>query len=68
MLLFETIDDLKGEKEFFIEKAIGWALREYSKTNPHAVLRYLEQTDVRPLSRREGLKWLKNKHPHLLSS
>ncbi|SFJ90839.1 3-methyladenine DNA glycosylase AlkD [Halobacillus dabanensis] len=67
-LFFSTIDTLKSEKEFFIEKAIGWALREYSKTNAAAVVRYLEMTDVRPLSRREGLKWLKNKHPELLSS
>ncbi|UOQ43232.1 DNA alkylation repair protein [Halobacillus salinarum] len=60
-LLFSTVDLLKEEKEFFIEKAIGWALREYSKTEPERVINYLEQTDCRPLSRREGLKWLKNK-------
>ncbi|MGI8314076.1 DNA alkylation repair protein [Halobacillus mangrovi] len=60
-LLFETIDVLKDEKEFFIEKAIGWALREYSKTNSEAVVNYLDYTECRPLSRREGLKWLKNK-------
>ncbi|MGR9050362.1 DNA alkylation repair protein [Halobacillus faecis] len=67
-LLFETIDALKHEKEFFIEKAIGWALREYSKTDAAAVIDYLNQEEVRPLSRREGLKWLKNKHPHLLEA
>jgi 3-methyladenine DNA glycosylase AlkD len=67
-LLFRTIDTLKSEKEFFIEKAIGWALREYSKTNAEAVVHFLETTDVRPLSQREGLKWLKNKHPEWLSS
>ncbi|KHE69201.1 DNA alkylation repair protein [Halobacillus sp. BBL2006] len=60
-LLFETIDVLKGEKEFFIEKAIGWVLREYSKTNPEAVESYLNSTECRPLSRREGLKWMKKK-------
>ncbi|MCA0983667.1 DNA alkylation repair protein [Halobacillus yeomjeoni] len=59
-LLFDTIDVLKHEREFFIEKAIGWALREYSKTNPEAVLNYIEKTGLRPLSQREGLKWLKN--------
>ncbi|WP_281975120.1 DNA alkylation repair protein [Halobacillus litoralis] len=68
VLLFETIDSLKHEKEFFIEKAIGWALREYSKTNPDAVVRFLEKTECRPLSRREGLKWLKNKHPERILS
>ena len=67
-LLFRTIGTLKSEKEFFIEKAIGWALREYSKTNAEAVVHFLETTNVRPLSRREGLKWLKNKHPEWLPS
>ncbi|WLR47128.1 DNA alkylation repair protein [Halobacillus litoralis] len=67
-LLFETIDALKHEKEFFIEKAIGWALREYSKTDATAVIGYLNQEEVRPLSRREGLKWLKSKHPQLLEA
>ncbi|MYL39371.1 DNA alkylation repair protein [Halobacillus litoralis] len=65
-LLFETILRLKEEKEFFIEKAVGWALREYSKTNPEGVLHFLSMYECRPLSRREGLKWLKNKQPHLL--
>lgn len=60
-LLFETIHSVKHEKEFFIEKAVGWALREYSKTNPHAVVSFLEQTEVRPLSKREALKWMKGK-------
>jgi 3-methyladenine DNA glycosylase AlkD len=32
-----------GEKEFFIRKAIGWALREYAKTNLKAVRVFLEQ-------------------------
>ncbi|WP_051254592.1 DNA alkylation repair protein [Halobacillus kuroshimensis] len=65
-LLFETILCLKDEKEFFIEKAIGWALREYSKTDHDAVIDFLSTHECRPLSRREGLKWLKNKQPHLL--
>ncbi len=60
-LLFATIEQLKGEKVFFIEKAIGWSLREYSKTSPKEVIAFLETTECRPLSRREGLKWMKNK-------
>ena len=60
-LLFDTVRTLKDEREFFIEKAIGWALREYSKTNPDAVQTFLATNDVRPLSRREGLKWVKTK-------
>ncbi|MFZ0368210.1 MAG: DNA alkylation repair protein [Halobacillus sp.] len=60
-LLFETARQLKDEKEFFIEKAIGWALREYSKTDAKAVVQLLESESFRPLTKREGLKWAKNK-------
>ena len=41
--LFSYADRLAGESEFFIRKAIGWALREYAWHDPVAVLRYLEQ-------------------------
>ncbi|MGP4075034.1 DNA alkylation repair protein [Halobacillus sp. K22] len=60
-LLFETALQLREEKEFFIEKAIGWALREYSKTDTQAVAEFLESESFRPLTKREGLKWAKNK-------
>ncbi|UOR13002.1 DNA alkylation repair protein [Halobacillus amylolyticus] len=60
-LLFQTINKLKHEKEFFIEKSIGWILREYSKTAPQTVISFIESTELRPLSQREGLKWMKNK-------
>jgi 3-methyladenine DNA glycosylase AlkD len=45
-------------KEFFIQKAIGWALREYSKTNGEAVINYvrLNRDQLSNLSKREGLK------------
>jgi 3-methyladenine DNA glycosylase AlkD len=43
-------------KEFFIQKAIGWALREYSKTNPEAVRQFIARENLAPLSKREGLK------------
>ena len=48
------------EKEFFIRKAIGWALREYSKTDPRRVGRFLSQNRDRlsGLSYREGAKVL----------
>lgn len=36
-LLFALCEKTMHEKEFFIRKAIGWALREYAKTNPQAV-------------------------------
>jgi 3-methyladenine DNA glycosylase AlkD len=48
------------EREFFIRKAIGWALREYSKTNPRAVRGFLvkHQAKLAGLSYREGAKHL----------
>ncbi len=50
-----------SEKEFFIRKAIGWALRQYSKTDPETVLRFLVQNRDRlsGLSYREGAKVLR---------
>ena len=48
------------ETEFFIRKAIGWALREYSKTDAQAVERFLNENDARlsGLSKREAMSWL----------
>ncbi|MFZ1119039.1 MAG: DNA alkylation repair protein [Candidatus Binataceae bacterium] len=50
----------RGENEFFIRKAIGWALRAYSKSNPEAVRDFLLQNrgTLAPLSLREGAKHL----------
>lgn len=49
-----------GSKEFFINKAIGWALREYSKTDPTWVADFLKRHrgQLAPLSIREGSKRL----------
>lgn len=44
--------------EFFIRKAIGWALREFAKSDPHWVLDYAATRELSPLSRREALKHL----------
>ena len=46
--------------EFFINKAIGWALRDYSKTNPDWVRDFIEQhqAEMAALSIREGSKYL----------
>lgn len=60
-LLFSLIEENLGSKEFFINKAIGWALREYSKTEPVSVERFVDSTQLAALSRREALKWLKKK-------
>lgn len=53
-------------KEFFIQKAIGWALREYSKTDAEAVALFLQTHELKPLSHREGLKWIKKNKSSLL--
>ncbi|NEQ43721.1 MAG: DNA alkylation repair protein [Leptolyngbya sp. SIOISBB] len=60
-LLFAIVNENRASSEFFIQKAIGWALREYSKTAPDVVIAFVEATELAPLSRREALKWLKNK-------
>lgn len=54
--LFETCKKLAHEKEFFIRKAIGWALREYSKVNPKAVMQFVAAAELSGLSQREALK------------
>ncbi|MCK5050253.1 MAG: DNA alkylation repair protein [Candidatus Cloacimonetes bacterium] len=60
MLMGSIIMSLNGNKEFFINKAIGWILREYSKTDSQAVIKFVENNKLAPLSKREALKWLKN--------
>jgi 3-methyladenine DNA glycosylase AlkD len=56
-LLCEIIKENLGSDEFFINKAIGWALRQYAHTNPAPVKKFVKATkDLHPLSRREALK------------
>ena len=62
-LLYEIIRENLGSSEFFIKKAIGWALREYSKTDAESVIRFVKQTELAPLSQREALKWLQARRP-----
>jgi 3-methyladenine DNA glycosylase AlkD len=62
-LLRAIIEENLNDKEFFIQKAIGWVLREYSKTDPQWVVNYIEQQQIQGLARREGLKWLNNRKP-----
>lgn len=61
-LLFQLIKENGPDSpfgdEFFIQKAIGWALRQYSKTDADAVVDFIRKTELAPLSQREGLKWL----------
>lgn len=44
--------------EFFIQKAIGWSLREYSKTDAEWVRNFIQQNDLSKLAVREGGKYL----------
>lgn len=60
-LMTRYIGQLQGSKEFFINKAIGWVLREYSKTDGQWVREYVNQNRLAPLSRREALKWVERR-------
>lgn len=59
-LLVACIEPNLRDPDFFIRKAIGWALREYAKTRPEAVREYVRTHEeaLSPLSRREALKHL----------
>jgi 3-methyladenine DNA glycosylase AlkD len=58
--LFRYCERRASDTEFFIRKAIGWALREYSKTDADAVRAFVRdhEDQLSGLSRREALKWL----------
>jgi 3-methyladenine DNA glycosylase AlkD len=57
-LLYHCIRSTMHEREFFIRKGIGWALRDYAWTNPAEVRRFVgeHESGLSPLSRREALK------------
>jgi 3-methyladenine DNA glycosylase AlkD len=55
LLQFEC-EKHKNSDEFFIQKAIGWALREYAKTNSEAVKNFVGNTNLKNLSKKEALK------------
>jgi len=56
--LFSIIVENLEHPDFFIRKAIGWALRQYAKFNPTAVLEFVNDHELSGLSRREALKHL----------
>ncbi|MFC8038453.1 DNA alkylation repair protein [Paenarthrobacter sp. NPDC057355] len=60
VLLAQVISANLADKEFFIRKAIGWSLREYSKTDPEWVRRFVEENRaaLSPLSKREATRLL----------
>lgn len=57
-MLSTYILNCASSKEFFIQKAIGWALREYAKTNPTWVLNFSQQykNQLSPLSYKEAIR------------
>ena len=57
-LLYANIEANLADKDFFIRKAIGWALRQYAWTDPEEVARYVRahESELSGLSRREALK------------
>lgn len=59
-LLTRYILELSSSREFFLQKACGWALRQYSKYESQAVIDFTEQHRLPPLTCREALKWVNN--------
>ena len=59
-LLERIIANNFGQKEFFINKAIGWSLREYSKTNPDWVRSFIDKNrdEMASLSIKEASKYI----------
>jgi 3-methyladenine DNA glycosylase AlkD len=57
-LLYDCIEPNLADREFFIRKAIGWALRSYAWTDPREIRKYVTQNRLRlsPLSTREAMK------------
>jgi 3-methyladenine DNA glycosylase AlkD len=55
-LLKACLEPNLSDRDFFIRKAIGWALREYAKTQPAWVHAWVVERDLSGLSRREALK------------
>ena len=55
-LLTRIILPLSNTNEFFVNKAIGWVLREYGKTNKDWVFYFVKKNKLSNLSSREALK------------
>ena len=59
-LLSEFISDFHSNKDFFIQKAIGWSLRELSKIYPNQTKEIIANYAIEGLAKREALKWISN--------
>jgi 3-methyladenine DNA glycosylase AlkD len=55
-LLTHIIDTHRHSKEFFIQKSIGWALRQYAYSDPEYVRNFVQIHTLAPLSKREAMK------------
>ena len=57
-LLYDCLEPNLDDREFFIRKAVGWALRQYAWTDPREVKGYVKDNQARlsSLSVREALK------------
>jgi 3-methyladenine DNA glycosylase AlkD len=60
-LLFTLCERLANHPDFFIRKAIGWSLRQYSKAFPEAVIDFVNTHELSNLSRKEALKVINKK-------
>lgn len=58
-ILQKSIESNIDDNEFFIQKSIGWALREYSKTDYKWVLNFINNHNLSKLSKREAEKYIK---------
>jgi len=56
VLLFNLCERLADHPDFFIRKAIGWSLRQYSKAFPETVVDFVNSHRLNNLSRKEALK------------
>lgn len=59
--LFRYIDAVRDSEEFFLQKAAGWALREYSRHEPMAVEEYVRTTTLSALTVREGMRLINSR-------
>lgn len=55
-LLFGFVLQVADSKEFFLQKGAGWALRQYSRTDPAAVRHFVENNRLPALTRREAMR------------
>ncbi|MCK9255718.1 MAG: DNA alkylation repair protein [Bacteroidales bacterium] len=61
-ILTRHILENTDSEEFFIQKAIGWALRDYSKVDYKWVVDFVvNNSSLKPLSKREAIKWISDK-------